>query len=167
MADSPVTSTTATHPDRKEIARYPLARGLDPVSSTIDPARTLIDLGHDHTIAFPAGLETAPAPISPEPGQDDPLPEADVVIITWTVDEGRPCACSDTECQPGSMAQVRPGVRGVQAQNPTACARCQSRRGHHHRRRLRDPAGQGLLPPDHQGGEAEAGADDRHRQLGV
>ena len=87
MADSPVTSTTATHPDRKEIARYPLARGLDPVSSTIDPARTLIDLGHDHTIAFPAGLETAPAPSSPEPGQDDPLPEADVVIITWTVDE--------------------------------------------------------------------------------
>ena len=87
MTDSPTTSTTITHADRKEIARYLLARGLDPVTSTIDPARTLIDLGHDHTIAFPDGLEPTPAPISPAPGEDDPLPEADVVVITWTVDE--------------------------------------------------------------------------------
>ena len=87
MTTSPVTSTTATHPDRKEIARYLLARGLDLVSSAIDPARALIDLGSDHAIAFPAGLEPTPALISPAPGQDDPLPEADVVVITWTVDE--------------------------------------------------------------------------------
>jgi nucleoside phosphorylase len=87
MTNSPVTSTTATHPDRKEIARYLLARGLDPVSSTIDPARALIDLGRDHSIDFPDGLEPTPAPISPAPGPDDPLPEADVVVITWTVDE--------------------------------------------------------------------------------
>jgi len=62
MTDSPTTSMTLSHPDRKEIARYLLTRGLDPVTATIDPARALIDLGHKHTIAFPDGLTPTPAP---------------------------------------------------------------------------------------------------------
>jgi nucleoside phosphorylase len=37
--------------------------------------------------AFPDELAPTPAPISPAPSVDDALPHADVVVITWTVDE--------------------------------------------------------------------------------
>src|ERR1700750_2993625 len=76
-----------THPHRKEIARYLLSRGLTPTDSQIEPDEVLIDLGKGHEIDFPDGLTPTPQPISPVPDENAPLPEADVVVITWTVDE--------------------------------------------------------------------------------
>jgi hypothetical protein len=86
-----MTTTAATpvdtHPHRKEIARYLLSRGLSPSTADIEPDDLLIDLGKGHKIAYPDGLAPAPQPITPAPDEDDALPEADVVVITWTVDE--------------------------------------------------------------------------------
>jgi hypothetical protein len=84
------------HPERKEIARYLLSRGLDAIDQVPDPVR-MAELAAplDATVAgavasgfaFPDGLEPKPKPISPAPSPDDPLPRADVVVVTWTVDE--------------------------------------------------------------------------------
>src|SRR4051794_26441751 len=82
-----VTATGPAHPYRKEIARYLLSRGLDPVTAAPDPERVIIDLGAGHQIESPEGLHPVPAPITPAPAADAPLPPADIVIITWTVDE--------------------------------------------------------------------------------
>src|SRR4051794_39002602 len=76
----------AEHPDRKEIARYLLSRGLDPVDLVPDSTR-LLPAAAAAPIPFPAGLAPTPHPITPVPLPDDPLPAADVVVITWTVDE--------------------------------------------------------------------------------
>ena len=76
-----------THPHRKEIARYLLSRGLSPANGEVDAEDLVIDLGRGHKISFPTGLTPEAQPISPAPDQDDALPEADVVVITWTVDE--------------------------------------------------------------------------------
>jgi hypothetical protein len=85
-----------THPQRKEIARYLLSRGLDAIDQVPDPAR-MAELAAPLEAplaralaagpAFPTGLAPTPAPITPAPSQNDPLPHADVVVITWTVDE--------------------------------------------------------------------------------
>src|SRR5947199_4853424 len=75
------------HPERKEIARYLLSRGLDPMELTPAPARVAQLLTAAPRIDFPAGLAPRPAPLDPTPAPDDPLPQADVVVITWTVDE--------------------------------------------------------------------------------
>src|SRR3954451_16686920 len=75
------------HPYRKEIARYLLERGIDPVTAEPDPERVTVDLGSGHKIEYPDGLRPIPAPITPAPSVDDPLPPADVVVVTWTVDE--------------------------------------------------------------------------------
>src|SRR5690349_2698642 len=83
----------AQHPERKEIARYLLSRGLDqpaPVEAAPQLAtamRRLPRKGKRKTIAFPQGLAPAPEPLQPAPGPNDPLPRADVVVITWTADE--------------------------------------------------------------------------------
>jgi hypothetical protein len=87
MSDPQTGLTAEVHPQRKEIARYLLSRGLDPVTAELAPERVLVELGTDHTIEFPAGLTPTPRPIDPAPLPDDPLPGADVVVITWTVDE--------------------------------------------------------------------------------
>jgi nucleoside phosphorylase len=83
-------SSTAelAHPERKEIARYLLSRGLDPVELIPAPARVAQLLGAAAPpIDFPDGFAPRPAPLDPAPLPDDPLPPADVVVITWTVDE--------------------------------------------------------------------------------
>jgi hypothetical protein len=81
------------HPDRKEIARFLLSRGLDfePL-----PEKPQVERAHAATprlgpIAFP---DQAPveAPLDPVPASGDPLPHADVVVITWTADEARALA---------------------------------------------------------------------------
>jgi len=85
-----------THPQRKEIARYLLSRGLDAIDQVPDPERMAelaapMDASIARAVAagfaFPMGLEPMPAPVTPAPSIDDPLPRADVVVITWTVDE--------------------------------------------------------------------------------
>jgi hypothetical protein len=70
------------HPARKEIARYVLARGVE--LRDVEPAH--VDRSRD-PIPFPDGLGPAPQPIDPVPDPSDALPKADVVVITWTVDE--------------------------------------------------------------------------------
>jgi hypothetical protein len=86
----------AQHPERKEIARYLLSRGLDAIDQAPDPVRMAeLAAPMDATMtsaaaagfAFPEELAPTPAPISPTPAADDALPHADVVVVTWTVDE--------------------------------------------------------------------------------
>jgi len=77
------------HPQRKEIARYLLARGLDPVSMA--PSVEVLDVAATtpvpKKIAFPAGLAPVVVPLDPNRKPSAKLPLADVVVITWTVDE--------------------------------------------------------------------------------
>jgi hypothetical protein len=88
------------HPERKEIARYLLSRGLEQLEQQGDaaapvrmlaaaaPARRLAAAAPVRpAFAFPAGLAPEADPIRPEPAPARPLPRADVVVITWTVDE--------------------------------------------------------------------------------
>ena len=71
----------------------------------IDHGLTVDDLGpwrfgrsatavarRDLGIVWPAGKAPRPAPLDDEPDPSDPLPAADVVVITWTVDELRALA---------------------------------------------------------------------------
>src|SRR4051794_375309 len=75
------------HPERKEIARYLLSRGLDPVELAPAPARVAQLLAAAPPIEFPDGLAPQPAPVDRAPLPDAALPRADVVVIPWTVDE--------------------------------------------------------------------------------
>jgi nucleoside phosphorylase len=73
---------------RKEIARLLLDAGTEAIDLELEPvldeeAGLLADLG----IPFPQGLAPDPQPIDPVPDRSAPLPEADVVAITWTVAE--------------------------------------------------------------------------------
>jgi hypothetical protein len=83
----PAKKNAAPHPQRKEIARYLLSRGLDDL--TLAPSAAVLDAAATpkQKIAFPAGL--APQYVTPDADHDAslPLPKADVVVITWTVDE--------------------------------------------------------------------------------
>lgn len=75
------------HPERKEIARYLLSRGLDPVDLTPAPVRAEALLAAAAPqFAFPSGLAPTPATLT-NSSPNDPLPRADVVVVTWTVDE--------------------------------------------------------------------------------
>jgi hypothetical protein len=76
----------AEHPERKEIARYLLSRGLDPVGLAPDMPRLTAAVSAA-PIDFPDGLAPAPHGISPAPSVEVPLPLSDVVVITWTVGE--------------------------------------------------------------------------------
>jgi nucleoside phosphorylase len=85
---------TAKHPDRKEIARYLLTRGIEQLEQEGDqaaPLRTLAAVAATKPakleFAFPDGLAPTPQPLAPAPDNSAPLPDADVVVITWTVDE--------------------------------------------------------------------------------
>jgi Phosphorylase superfamily len=83
------------HPERKEIARYLLSRGTDLMAAdeeTEEAVTARLAMALPKTLPFPAGLEPAPEPIDPAPASDHKLPEADVVVITWTVDEVRALA---------------------------------------------------------------------------
>ena len=81
--------TGPLHPERKEIARYLLSRGLDPDDLAPEPARldALARAAAAPPIGFPAGLAPRAVVLDPAPSADDPLPAADAVVITWTVDE--------------------------------------------------------------------------------
>jgi hypothetical protein len=82
------------HPDRKEIARFLLSRGLEfePLpekpGAAAGPAPMAPHLGN---IPFP---DPAPAgaPLPAAPPSGDALPHAEVVVITWTADEARALA---------------------------------------------------------------------------
>ncbi|MCW2621774.1 MAG: hypothetical protein JWL64_1376 [Frankiales bacterium] len=83
----------AQHPHRLEIARYLLGRGLDPLTLTPSAEQLAVELepagraAAAPPIAFPDGLAPVfvPVPVGRSPAA--PLPQADVVVVTWTVDE--------------------------------------------------------------------------------
>lgn len=88
----------ASQPDRKEIARYLLSRGIGrvPVAETARPPAALLAAKPTSaarkararkTIPFPEGLVPAAQPFASAPSKTAALPHADVVVITWTVDE--------------------------------------------------------------------------------
>jgi nucleoside phosphorylase len=83
--------TVPLHPDRVEIARYLLSRGLDPID-LVPSAQEMVPMMAAMAAAtsppkFPSGMAPTAAPLSPEPGPTRQLPKADVVVVTWTVDE--------------------------------------------------------------------------------
>jgi len=78
---------------RQLIARELLSSGIQPNDQKmkLDTATLLQSAGSvaGLHILFPPALVPQPQAIHPEPQPNDPLPKADVVIITWTVDEVR------------------------------------------------------------------------------
>ncbi len=81
MPDAPA------HPSRKEIARYVLAR--EP--QLVELAEKL-KVPH-FAFPYPDGLAPTPAkPAKDAPDPEAPLPKADIVVITWTVDEANALA---------------------------------------------------------------------------
>lgn len=79
------------HINRREIARYLLARGLDREPGEL----TLLTAAQQPSkrkalakVGFAAGADTPSVqPIEPHPSSDAPLPSADAIVITWTADE--------------------------------------------------------------------------------
>jgi hypothetical protein len=77
--------------EREEIARDLLSHDIDAVDLELHPDLTLLPQGFEATkdlqIPFPDGK--APVPTAPDEDADTtkPLPRADVLIFTWTVDE--------------------------------------------------------------------------------
>lgn len=76
---------------RKELAVTLLSEGrtdldleLNPNLAMLSPAATLTA---DLAIDFPAGLDPVPQPLANAPDPNDPIGRADVLVITWTVDE--------------------------------------------------------------------------------
>ncbi|HEX5936598.1 MAG TPA: hypothetical protein VFZ75_02740 [Actinomycetota bacterium] len=76
-----------TTEDRKAIARYLLARGEDVFEEVVGPTTPAPPTRAFLDIPFPDDLRPTSQPIEPQPDPDAPLPKADVVVITWTVDE--------------------------------------------------------------------------------
>jgi len=75
------------HPERKEIARYLLSRGLDPVELAPAPARIAELLAPRRRLSFPRDWHRSRHPWIRRRCPEDALPRADVVVIGWTVDE--------------------------------------------------------------------------------
>lgn len=81
--------------ERTTLARELLARGIQAPDLELAPELTLVPEALARTrlkIDFPDGLAPTPHPIVPAPSPDDALPAADVVVITWTVDENNALA---------------------------------------------------------------------------
>jgi nucleoside phosphorylase len=76
---------------RKELARQLLSDGMGPRDFDNTPLRVAATaaqgLAQKLQIPFPAGLDPRPQSIAPSPALDAPLPKADIVVVTWTVDE--------------------------------------------------------------------------------
>jgi len=73
---------------RSEIARLLLEEGMEPADLSPEPvAGAPASLTTDLGIGFPDGLAPEPQSIEPSPSPDDVLPNADVLVATWTVAE--------------------------------------------------------------------------------
>jgi hypothetical protein len=76
---------------REEIARYLLSFGEEPFDLELEPDPDLLPpeavLAADLQIPFPDGLAPTPSEIDPFPDPGDALPNAEIVVITWTVAE--------------------------------------------------------------------------------
>ncbi|MBS0448755.1 MAG: hypothetical protein JSR59_22765 [Proteobacteria bacterium] len=75
---------------RQQLARRLLSQGIGPndLDNRAAPlTRDALAAAPRLAIAFPDGTRPTPVPITPVPALDAPLPAADVVVVTWTVDE--------------------------------------------------------------------------------
>ena len=75
---------------RAELARELLSRGTQPPDLQLAPELALVPeqlVKTQQAIHFPADLRPVPQPMDPAPSPQAQLPRADVVVITWTVDE--------------------------------------------------------------------------------
>jgi hypothetical protein len=76
---------------RQQIARDLLSSGRDEIDLELMPDLTLLPanvaLTSDLQIAFPEGLAPVPQPLLAPPDPTAELPTADVLVVTWTVDE--------------------------------------------------------------------------------
>jgi nucleoside phosphorylase len=124
------TAVPGLRPDRKEIARYLLSRGVDrevPEGAAEPPAALLAPMSdavgaRRPPIAFPDGLVPTPNPLASVPARGAALPDCDVVVITWTVDEADGLAKVFTPGRPADhwypyarrfgryAKQIRPGA---------------------------------------------------------
>jgi hypothetical protein len=76
-------STTSSSALQRSVIDYGLtAADLEPRQAVAAP-ETLANLG----LPWPAGLAPQPQPLATDPGSDDKLPEADYLVITWTIAE--------------------------------------------------------------------------------
>ncbi len=76
---------------RKDLAREILSAGYSDADYEMFPTEDQKQAGEalmaDLGIDWPAGLAPVPKPITPAPNPNAALPKADVVVVTWTVDE--------------------------------------------------------------------------------
>lgn len=76
---------------RKDLAREILSAGYSDADYEMFPTEDQKQAGEalmaDLGIDWPDGLAPVPKPITPAPNPNAALPKADVVVITWTVDE--------------------------------------------------------------------------------
>lgn len=77
---------------RKEIARDLLANDITELDGFLEVDEELLQqeaalMALSDSLEFPDGLGPKPKAISPKPGINDPLPRADVLVVTWTVAE--------------------------------------------------------------------------------
>ena len=90
-------------------------------------------------IEWPSGLEPTPVPLAVEPAIDDPLPRADVLVVTWTAAEWRALADVLTPGVDGPRRWYR-YARGFESYLPTirggAPARLSRRLGAYHPTRI-------------------------------
>ena len=76
------------HTQRKEIARYLLSRGTAEFGGQVAAdAAVKAPVADAAMPVYPDGLAPTPAPLATAPSPTAKLPKADVVVITWTVDE--------------------------------------------------------------------------------
>jgi Phosphorylase superfamily len=89
-------STSGAHAERKQIARFLLSRGDGEWQDAISQDEPLLAMPTVAPLAaaagpappaFPDGLAPQPRPFDVAPASSAPLPSADVIVITWTVDE--------------------------------------------------------------------------------
>jgi hypothetical protein len=82
--------------ERKQIARSLLERDVEPLDLEPQPSFGALSAGAAYTadleLPFASGLEPRPEPVDPAPAADAPLPQADVLLITWTIPEVRALA---------------------------------------------------------------------------
>ncbi len=77
--------------NRKVLAEMLLAGGMDELDLQMRPESFAIGAmgarGAGLGIQFPEGLSPTPTPPDPDTVTTEPLPQAEIVVITWTVDE--------------------------------------------------------------------------------
>lgn len=82
---------------RKEIARQLISNNISEIDGMLEVDESLLEreavlMALSDSLEYPAGLAPVPQNISPLPGIEAPLPKADVLVVTWTVDEQKALA---------------------------------------------------------------------------